>query len=390
MDLLEYLRQRDATGTSTRDESQVDYRLLCSGTLYRDGVKGDWTRSDVSRILVDAPFKVFVSSSRITENPQELSVRFRIGRETLVAGTSHFTHSPDHEVIEDFAAFLTAATRRLVTVIGKTRTLYLAEEHSILPTDWPNPIFKLSASHWAPRGMTALYGYQSVQLRDNDPPPAPINADRIARQLRALAMTDAQDVLRAVRLYATALELILERPQVAYLLLVSTIETLATEYFKKWAPTEDEQVQHHAAVLKRAKKFGLSEAQARELAIAASRRERWIKRKFVRFIAERLGEEIWTEDDLFPLRSMWHPDRAKLDKYLRMIYDSRSEVVHEGQGLPLGVTVGTSHLVDLRAFHDVIAGALDRTPPIVWFERAVNICLRSRIEEIEQLETPQK
>ncbi len=104
----------------------------------------------------------------------------------------------------------------------------------------------------------------------------------------------------------------------------------------------------------------------------------------MKFITDRVGDEIWTDDDVFPLGNLWQPDRAKLTKYLGAIYDSRSEAVHEGRPLPLGLAVGTSHLVDARAFHEVLGGALDRTPPIVWFEKLVSICLRARIQEVEQ------
>ena len=35
---------------SSGDEKDFEYRLMCSGTLYRE-IVGDWTRSDIARVL---------------------------------------------------------------------------------------------------------------------------------------------------------------------------------------------------------------------------------------------------------------------------------------------------------------------------------------------------
>jgi hypothetical protein len=57
MDLLEYIRQRDATGKSDLDDREVEYRLLCSGMLHRE-VVGDWRHSDAGRMLLTGAFEL--------------------------------------------------------------------------------------------------------------------------------------------------------------------------------------------------------------------------------------------------------------------------------------------------------------------------------------------
>src|SRR5215211_101623 len=125
MDLLEYLRQHDASDSPPKYESEVEYRLLCSGTLYRDRVLGDWTKSDICRLVVQEPFQTVVCSDRIDENPQELSVRFRVDSTQAGDDRSRLTYYADDQIVDDLAAFLTAFVRRPITIIGKTRSIFL-------------------------------------------------------------------------------------------------------------------------------------------------------------------------------------------------------------------------------------------------------------------------
>jgi hypothetical protein len=378
MNLLDYVRNQ---GEARQEGREVEYRLLVSGTLFRDHVLGDWEKSDVARPLLGPPFPitVFVSASRMTDNPQELCVRLPVSMETLVAGNEHLMHYPDDEIVADVAAFLTAVARRPVSVVGKTRTMLPPVPNDRRPSDWPSPIFNLPAKHWAPRGVSIGYSMDGVSVRYNDPPPVPLDPPELARQLDGLARANAEHVLRAIRLYATALDLVPERPEIAHILLVSVVEILAAAEFEDWAPSENDQVEMHSAVVKQARSFGLSTDQARALAITAAKRERWIKRKFVNLILQYAGEDLWSEDDLFPGVQLWRPDRMKVRRYLSWMYDTRSQTVHQGIPLPLGSTVGTSHLIDVLAYHDFTARGPDGTPLLAWFERAVSLCLRATI-----------
>jgi len=382
MDLLYYLTSHDASDSPPKYECEVEYRLLCSGTLYRDRVLGDWTKSDTCRLIVHEPFQTMVCSHRIDENPQELSVRFRIQSTEVGDARDRLIYFADSQIIDDLAAFLTVYTRRPISILGKIRSLYLDDYPSHLPLDSPRPIHNLSARHWTPRGFTIRSAMNSVEIQSNDPPPVAVDPERVIAQLRALAQSNSQDVFRAIRLYATALDLLMERPQVAYVLLVSTIETLADGYMKKWLPTEDERVEPYRGLMKQGRRLGLTEEQARSLALSAGKQNPWIKRRFIEFVIDRVDEGLWSDDDLFPTIRLWQAEPAKLRKYLGQVYDSRSKVVHEGRTYPLGFTVGTSNLIDDRVLYDLMTGGLDGIPPIAWFERVVSICLRSRVEEI--------
>jgi hypothetical protein len=385
MDLPQYIREHDEAGQSPNDDCEVEYRLLCSGTLHRE-LLGDWTKSDVARRVVDAPFRLFVASQPIDSNPQELSLRFRIGPETVGPTYNQLTHHPDEEVVEDLAGFLTVVFRRPVSVLGRTRTVYLNMEGLSGPGDFPNPIFNLAGRHWTPRGSTVNYGPppNPIQITNNDPPPVAVSPGPIIKQLRGLASSNSQDVLRAIRLYTTALELIYERPQVSYLLLVSAIESLANEALRNWLPSDDDRAKHQHAVAKLAKKFELSDEQGRDLALTASKTEHWVKRKFVNFVLEKAGAHAWEEDEVFPwVLRLWQPDQSKLETYVKKIYDFRSDVLHEGQVFPLAITMGTSPRIDVRVAHDLFSGdSENRLAPLGWFERIVNICIQSRLAEI--------
>ena len=66
-------------------------------------------------------------------------------------------------------------------------------------------------------------------------------------------MPNAQDIVHAARLYKSALELIEDRPDTAYLALVSVVESLASVALNDFEPDEAEKVKFQAPVEKRAR-----------------------------------------------------------------------------------------------------------------------------------------
>ncbi len=113
MYLLKFLQE-------SRDRSasiNVEYRLACSGEFYnRNVVASDWRKSDVSRILLERPFPIFVTSRPFESYPQELCVRVALDFVTEAGGSPTMrafrTFLPDSDVIDDLCAVLTLLSRR--------------------------------------------------------------------------------------------------------------------------------------------------------------------------------------------------------------------------------------------------------------------------------------
>jgi hypothetical protein len=67
MYLLDYLRDPrywpgESRGKAGDHDVAVEYRLLCSGTFYPGHFHGDWSHSDVARILLRLPVLLLVAS----------------------------------------------------------------------------------------------------------------------------------------------------------------------------------------------------------------------------------------------------------------------------------------------------------------------------------------
>jgi hypothetical protein len=80
MHILDFLKSATEGVERGNDDSiRVEYRLVCSGTLFPDNFMGDWSRSDVARILLCHPVELLVASRPYDNYPQELVVpTFRI------------------------------------------------------------------------------------------------------------------------------------------------------------------------------------------------------------------------------------------------------------------------------------------------------------------------
>ena len=95
---LDYLA--DPECTSTKGALCVEYRLLCSGTIYCD-IIGDWTKSEIARFLLSPPLLLFAASRPFQEWPLELILRLKVSEVTetkqIGTGTHAITFYPDAE-----------------------------------------------------------------------------------------------------------------------------------------------------------------------------------------------------------------------------------------------------------------------------------------------------
>jgi hypothetical protein len=381
MYLLKFLQE-------SRDRSagiNVEYRLACSGEFYnRKAVTHDWRKSDVSRVLLERPFPIFVASQPFDSYPQELCVRTTLNFVTETGGSpamrGSLTFLPDSDVIDDLCAVLTLLSRRLVSVVTKTREKYDDDAHAArwYQSEVPTPIIygsKIVA--WRRRPATVITSATGQTVESNDPPPVGVDPEALAKFLIELSdIANAQEIIHAARLYKSALELIEDRPDTAYLTLVSVVESLASIAFSNFEPDEAEKLKSKAHVLKCARDFGLDDARAKSLVLEACKGERWLTRKFIKFCVEYCPvTELKKPDDVFLVLDNWNPPEADFENALNRIYRARSKNLHAASPFPPGVGIGMSPQVSVREM------PLDLTerpeiPPVAWFERIVSIAAR--------------
>ena len=119
--VLRYLKDPDRANKAEGSVS-VEYRLLCSGTIHRK-IVGDWSKSDVARVLLAPPLMLYAASRPIDDYPAELVLNFGVERITETTASATTIFYPDSEVARDLAALLTLLCRRLITVSGKCRAI---------------------------------------------------------------------------------------------------------------------------------------------------------------------------------------------------------------------------------------------------------------------------
>jgi hypothetical protein len=187
----------------------------------------------------------------------------------------------------------------------------------------------------------------------------------------------AQSIVASARLYAQALELIRDKPDIAYQLLISAVETIANVALPDFQPDDDAKVNHQKRVFNLVMKLELGEETARTLALEACKTERWATRKFRKFLTDNIDDSIWEKaDDLFRVPSEFLPHREDLQKTLRDIYNARSSATHSGQPFPVSDSYSGGPTVPVPVMI-AFFNPTSAFPPVAWFERIVNMAIRT-------------
>jgi hypothetical protein len=371
---------RQPSGQAAPGE-ESEFRLLCSGTLYRGAVQTyDWTKSDVCRVLLRGRVILFVTSRPLDSYPQELMLRMSVQsvkEEYGRSGTgsrSAKSFTPHAEVAADMAALLTLLLRRLVVVHSQVRVFPPKEvlEGYGLP-DWPWPLAPRDiVKVWRRRPFGILTNPDgSTEIEDHGPAPVAVDSEWLERVLGALpSLAESNAILACARLYAQGMQLIEERPDISYQLFISAAETLAGVALAGFSPTDDEKVKAKPLIFARAKKLGLRAIDARDLAVLATEGMGWHIKKFVRCLHEFTDDRIWTKDDLFLAPAPFLPTKQTFTKALKAIYSARGAALHAGEAYSESVSIGTSPNIPVGAFLASLAGE-DMLPPVTWFERVV-------------------
>jgi hypothetical protein len=370
----------------------AEYRLLCSGSIHRR-VIGEWHKSEGARFLLAPPLLLYAASRPFYEYPLELALHLTVAQveetqQSRSGGTLMSTFHPDEEVARDLTALLTVLCRRLITVIGKSAERFTSNEYStqrVAGYEYPEfdriplPVADMRRVYWPPHPVSVITGRDWQKVRDNNPPPKPVDPDALTAILLALPqLKHAEAIIASARLYALALELIHEQPDIAYQLLVSSVETIAKTALIDFQPDDDAKVDYRRPVFNLAKELGLGEDAARKLALEACKEDRWVSRKFKKFLTDNLDASVWdSPDDLFGAPPPEYlPRREGFQKTLDHIYGARSAATHSGQQFPLSASYSGRPTVRWQVMYAFL-GSDSAFPPVVWFERIVNMAIRT-------------
>jgi len=382
---------QESPAASTRGVELGEFRLLCSGILYNGNVVTyDWTKSDVCRSLLRGRIVLYVVSQPTDSYPQELALRVpaTLVTEEQPAGAKlprvSKMFSPHREIADDLAALLTVLLRRLITVHSHVRTTPTEPVPSASGLqDFPQPIAGVRPGvTWRRRPLRVLTSYDGKQeFDDSASAPVAVDVGWLSSTLSALpSMSAAETIVACARLYSEGMQLIEERPEMAYQMFIAAAETLAGEALKDYSPTDDEKVKAKKKVYDRAIQLGVIEAGARDLAIVATHGMAWTSKKFQRCLQQYTDDRLWQKDDLFVTVEPFLPKKTDFERVLGDIYHSRSSALHAGRSFPATVGVGTSPQIPIDAVVAAFSGER-LLPPVTWFERVVQLALVSYIEE---------
>ena len=182
-----------------------------------------------------------------------------------------------------------------------------------------------------------------------------------------------QKFILAVRMYHRAVLMIEEDPDLAYLNLVSAIEVLCQETEIGKVPLSEIKPKL-SKVLQKID----DEELCHEIEEATLSTERFISRKFVRFILNHTENSFWEEED--------RPEHGKiekneLEKSLKKIYNQRSRTLHKGEPFPPGAAEPSAMNAEINFSSATIKGdkkwlQSQYIPNISFFERLVNHVLK--------------
>ena len=217
----------------------------------------------------------------------------------------------------------------MITVYTKVRGVFKQDEvpakSGLQPwmLDWPAPVANATPVAWSPRPATLLTGKYGTEVQFNDPDPKDFDSQWVGLFLNKLPNLTCADVLiRAARLYATAMAQIQIQPEAAYQLLISCTETIGGAALNSWIPSESEILadQQYKRFSDEAKREGMSDDIARRLTIraAALKEHWWVTRKFVKFLMDNADwKSLEVRDDLFDVPDFLTPKPDRIKHTLR-------------------------------------------------------------------------
>lgn len=159
-----------------KDSLHAEYRLLCSGTLHRE-ILGDYSKSEVARIVLDEPLLLFVVSRPFDDYPLELALHLTVPQAEEQEGNTTFMFHPDEEAVSDLAALLSLLCRRLITVAGKANQRHANYPHVLFGHQpFPLPLATSMHESWRPHPLTVITSFEGQEFKDYNPHPKAVDS----------------------------------------------------------------------------------------------------------------------------------------------------------------------------------------------------------------------
>ena len=205
------------------------------------------------------------------------------------------------------------------------------------------------------------------------------NCEQWIIKVLSLPSEDYSTIMAAVGLYHAAVMIIEQYPQVAYINLVSSIEVLAGHFYGKRKPNIGDCIQSGFKEL--LERFVDTEEGRAQFIEWQYTREK-MQGKFIGFVEDTVPTSFWDASNFVnDFDQLYSVDKAQLNSVLKLIYDRRSKLLHQGLAFPRHALSGGNEWASkgiIDCGDDYQAG--EAIPAVRWFERLVNSCIKNYIE----------
>lgn len=189
-----------------------------------------------------------------------------------------------------------------------------------------------------------------------------------------------EQFITASKMYHLAIELIEQKPEVAYLFLIFAVEAISnTMPFEK----KPDELDSYSDVFKEIDSLAIPSETKLGIKQKIVKKQGFIKQRFVAFIKQNMPEDFWENAE-------GSTDWAKvkkddLDKHLKNIYSLRCAFVHTGEPFNYYLTLPFRDGEILPSETVIIEGEKQSViPSVKWFERLVSSVLVNHLEKISQ------
>jgi hypothetical protein len=379
--LLEYVRRVEAeTYAKCVDVYDLhEWRVAFAGQLYPRNLlgkyRGPWSEA---RLLMEEPFEIVTSVGLHRDGHEQLCVRLPAIRTEEKTGTSTVLGEDSREILDELLSVLCLLTRVRLRIITRAAT-YVSPHY--LRQDVGDPEIRRMNRIIGARKPDALAGVLEDETQRTQSY-CDMDGEAFGAFLGALAHDPCGDIfVAAARAFATAIDLQELRPEVAYLLLVSCVESLSGIAYDGWNPTPEEMRDSREPLVKAAKSLSLGDGQVEAIVRASCVGDRWVGRKFRRYLVEHIKQTV-----VCPGLTHIQIAPDKVPAIARSVYRARSAMTHGTGALPLTATYGGGPQVGVRTAIALMEASIDgwskgQVPPVAWFLRAVAFAHRSFVSK---------
>ena len=161
--------------------------------------------------------------------------------------------------------------------------------------------------------------------------------------------------------------------EIAYQLLISASETIANIALKGWKPSDDDILIKENCLYKHLQNK-LSDDDAKRIALARGKKERYSKQKFIKFLKDNIDNELFkTKDDLWVDYDYLKPGQNIQERYPTYMI-IKAELLMPAKAFLLAHSIGPSTQIPAQVVQETFDHIQNQTeifPPIGWFERVV-------------------